>query len=220
MSFYTIPLKAGVPFKQNTAGTLLLIDSLGAAPGVSVQLTKVGGSDGATMPNRQSAFRLVEPFEGVTFTSAVDTVLGVFLSTSDVQLGFVSGGAVSVPGGVLIANTPAARVPVDVGGAQINVTATNVGISNNLKTLTHQAPAVVGTVAAQVISDANMKRIRFRNADAAAVIALGGAQVSMANAVVVLNPGDVWNEDDAPGAAWFAISDTAGAKLAIMGVAL
>ena len=230
MSYYRIPLQAGQPFKQNTAGTLLLIDSTGVANGVDVMLTRKGGSDGVTMPGRQTAFRLVEPFEGVTFTSAVDTVLGVFLSTADVQLGFVSGGAVAVPGGVVVTNTVAERVPVDVGGAVIEVTATNVGINNDnanaipvqqqaLATIVHLAPATINTGAAQaLVNDATYKRLRIKNASDTQTIAIGGAGVTLANGAIILAPGDMWEEGDAAGAAWYAVADADGADVRVMGV--
>jgi hypothetical protein len=49
-------------------------------------------------------------------------------------------------------------------------------------------------------------------------VAIGGAAVTMANAAIILRPGDIWVEDDAPGAAWYAVADTAGADVRVMGV--
>jgi hypothetical protein len=40
----------------------------------------------------------------------------------------------------------------------------------------------------------------------------------MANAALILEPGDTWAEDDAAGAAWYAVSDIAGADVRVMGV--
>jgi hypothetical protein len=42
--------------------------------------------------------------------------------------------------------------------------------------------------------------------------------VTLANAAIRLLPGDVWVEDDAPGAAWFAVSDTAATMVQIQGL--
>lgn len=225
MSYYSIPLKAGVPFKQNTSGTLILIDSTGAADGVDVTLTKKNGSDGVKMPGRKTAFRLVEEYDAVTFTSSVDTTVGVFLSTADVQLGFVSGGAVTVPGGVLITNGAGAPVPVNFAGTVAPV----VGTLNNddahavpvrkqaLSTLVDMAPVSVGTTATALVSDATLKRITIRNSHATATIAIGGAGVTLANGARQLGPGDMWIEEDAAGAAWYAISDTASVNVQIGG---
>lgn len=239
MSFYKIPLKAGQTQKQNIAGSLLLIDSLGAATGVDVTLTRIGGSDGVTMPNRQAAFRLVEPYEGVTFQSAVDTVLLVFLSDSDVQLGFVNGGAVAIPAGVQITNPIGAPVPVSIAtpvtlnatAVQVNNTPAQaipvtlhgsddaVAIPTTINNTTAQsipttpymaqviadpAPVAVGA-AAGVLLAASATRRGFRATNVGAnPVAIGGAGVTFANAAVVIQPGATWNENEAPGAAWYA----------------
>lgn len=90
-----------------------------------------------------------------------------------------------------------------------------------LSTITHFAPVVINTGAAQaLVSDATQRTLRIRNASASATVYLGGPAVTAANAAIVLAPGALWIEEEAPGAAWFATSDTAGASVAIMGVKL
>jgi hypothetical protein len=242
MSYYQIPLKAGVPFKQNTPGRLFLIDSIGAAPGVGVTFINKGGAESTTIPNRQAGFRHVSEYEGVILTSPVDATVSVFLSVSDVQLGFVAGSTVSVPGGVTVNNTPANRIPVDLGGAAVAVTVTAVGINNDaahpvpvslvsapdtdaipvknqaLSTLVNGAPVVAGVAAVTLSNDATLRRLIVRNSHATAIIAIGGPAVTMANAAIQLLPGDVWREDDAAGANWSVISDTANVNVQVMGV--
>lgn len=230
MSFYTIPLKAGQPYKQATSGTLVLIDSIGVAAGVDVQLTRPGGSDGTLMPGRLAAFRLVEPFDAVTFTAAVDTTINVFLSSADVQLGFASGGA------VVVTNPAGQPIPVNFAGTVAPV----IGTLNNddahavpvvqkigavfttqaekLATIQDLAPVAVGIAATALVADATLKRLRIRNGHATANIGIGGAGVTLANAAIQLAPGDVWNEVDAAGAAWYAISDTAATNVQVQGV--
>lgn len=260
MSYYQIPLKAGIPYRFDCAGRLILIDSTGAASGVDVTLVK-NGTPGVTMPDRKTAFRYVADYEGVIVQTAVDATVGLFLTFNDVQLGWADGAAVSVPGGVLVTNTGAERVPVDVGGAVIEVTATNVGINNTdaeavpvvpkigavftahidnldadavpvqqkagtvfttkneqLATITDFAPVAIGIAAAALVSDATQKRLRIRNSHATAVIGIGGAGVTMANAAIQLQPGDIWMEEDAAGAAWYAISDTAATTVQLQGI--
>lgn len=227
MSYYSIPLKAGQPFKQNTAGSLILIDSLGGAAGVDIMLTQKNGSDGMRMPSRGTAFRLVEPYDAVTFTSAVDTTIGVFLSNADVQLGFVNGGTVAVPGGVVVTNDPAH--PVNVTFAQQIVPLGSVTVNNtpaqavpvtlhgsddaaNVPTIPYQAQAVndpapvaiAAAVTAIAGASAARRGLRMKNAGANPV-AIGGAGVTFSNAAVVLQPGETWNENEAPGAAWYGI---------------
>lgn len=226
MSYYSIPLKAGIPFKQGTSGSLLLIDTIGVAVGVDVKITREGGSDANTMPNRQTAFRLVEPFEGVTFTSAVDTLLGVFLSNSDVQLGFVNGGAVALPGGAVITNTPAQPIPVNFAGTVAPVLGTLTNDDAHaiptrrqaLSNVVAVAPVVVGVAAVALVSDATLRRLTIRNASNTETLALGGPGVTLANSPIVLQPGGVYIENDAAGAAWFGIASNAGVNVQIQGL--
>ncbi|MCM2564823.1 hypothetical protein [Janthinobacterium kumbetense] len=80
------------------------------------------------------------------------------------------------------------------------------------------APVAVGLAATAISSDAAYKRLVIRNDSALAVIALGGAGVTMANAVFFLEPGDVFIENDAPGAAWFGLADVSGGIVQIQGL--
>lgn len=90
-----------------------------------------------------------------------------------------------------------------------------------LSTLTAFAPVSINTGAAQaLVSDPTQRMLRFRNGHATAKLYLGGLGVTIANAVIVLGPGDMWIEDEAAGAAWYAISDTAATPVQIQGVKL
>ena len=228
MAYYKFTLKAGVPMAVPVSGNYILVDDVGAAPGIDI-MPNYGGRDLPNMPTRKKAFKFAEPYDGVTLTTTVDATVALFLSKNDVSLGFADGSAVSVSGQVQVTNKIASRVPVDIGGGNVNVTATNVGINNTeaspvpvkavkLTNLVNIAPVVVGTGAAvQVVSDATLKRIQFRNGSTDKNIGIGGAGVTMATAAIVLEPGDVWIDTDAPGAAWYATADVAGADLRMMG---
>jgi hypothetical protein len=90
-----------------------------------------------------------------------------------------------------------------------------------LATLTQFAPVTINAGAAQaLVSDATQRSLRIRNASLGANLYIGGAGVTVANAAIVLAPGGLWIEEEAPGAAWFATSDAAGTSVAIMGVKL
>ena len=229
MAYYRFQLQAGEPFRAAVSGRVILIDDLGGAPGLDVT-PNYGGRDLPTMPDRKKAFKFMEPFDGVTLKAAVDCNVGVFLSASDVSLGFADGSQVNVSGQVVVSNSAAARVPVDLAGGNVQVTATNVGINNDntkpipvqkqaLTTLTDSITKAINTGAAQaLISDNTLKRLRIRNESTSARVALGGANVTMANAAIILEPGETWLEDDAPGAAWYATSDQNGADVRAMGV--
>ena len=67
-------------------------------------------------------------------------------------------------------------------------------------------------------SDASLRKLRVRNRHATAILAIGGAGVTLANAAIQLQPGEVWLEDDAASAGWYAVSDTDGVKVQIQGL--
>jgi hypothetical protein len=229
MAYYRIQLQAGKPLRTAVAGRVILLDDLGGASGVDIT-PNYGGRDLPTMPGRQKAFKFMEPFDSVTLTAPVDCNVGIFLSASDVSLGFTSGSSVSVSGGQLtIANDGTQRVPVDLAGGNVNVNAVNVGINNTnaqavpvkkqaLTALVHQPSTAVGVAATALTADATLRKVIFRNNHATATVGLGGAGVTLANAAIVLQPGDSWEETDAAGAAWFGVSDTANTGVTAMGV--
>lgn len=228
MSYYIITLAANKPVNMTVAGTVILIDDLGAAPGLDIT-PSYGGHDLPKMPNRKKAFKFMESFDAVTLSAPVDCTVALFLSKNDVSLGFADGSLVNVSGQVSISNTSAARVPVDVAGGVVNVTATNVGINNDntsavptklktLGTIVNNPAQVVDTVAALLVSETTFERLHIRNASDTQNIALGGSGVTFANAAVILAPGDSMIEDQAAGAAWYAVADQAGAAARVMGV--
>lgn len=257
MSYQSIPLLAGKPYRLDSPGVLLLIDSPGIAGGIDVQLVR-GGQALAVMPNRKAAFRHVGAFDGVILTAEVDTTAGFFISFDDVNLGLSDSSAVSIPQGVSITNPPGAPIPVTfsqqivpLGSVKINnadaeavpvvqkvggsfiveqkaaasftveqkAAAVFTTQAEKLTNIVDHTPAVIGTGAATLlISDATYKRLRVRNASATARVALGGAALTMANAAIILEPGDTWVEDDAAGAAWYAISDTAATDVRVLGI--
>lgn len=80
------------------------------------------------------------------------------------------------------------------------------------------APVSAGLAAVALVADATLRRLRVRNGHATATIAIGGAGITLASAAVVLLPGDVWNETDAAGAAWYVVSDTAATPVQMQGL--
>ena len=227
MSYQSISLLAGVPFQLDSPGTLILIDSPGVAGGVDVQMVR-NGTPGAKMPNRKAAFRHVGAFDAVVLTVAVNSTVGLFLSLDDVQLGVSDGSAVKIPDGVVVMNTAGNPVPVLFGGTVTPVLGSVTVTNNNaaavpvqmqaLSVLVNIAPVVVGVAAVALVADATLKRLRIRNSHASAVVGLGAVGVTLANAAIQLQPGDIWTEDDAAGAEWYAISNTAGTNVQLQGV--
>lgn len=230
MSFYKIPLTAGVPYKQETPGVLLLIDKIVGAAAVDVTLV-VSGVERQKMPDRKTSFKLGTRFDAVVYTAAANCTIYVWQTFDNVSLGFTDGAQVDVSGSVAIINDVASAVPVTVTGG-VTLTATAVGINNGnaaavpvqnqaLYNIEDYAEVVIpGIAAVALISDVTLRRVRFRNSHATAILAIGGPAVSLGNCPIRLLPGDVFIEDDAAGAAWWGITDTPGATVQIQGVTL
>jgi len=238
MSYQSIPLLAGRPHRLDIAGRLILIDSVSESGGVDVEILLAGSSKTTTVPRRKAGFRLVQAYDGVILTSDVDALVGIFLSNEDVQLGVADGAAVSVPQGLVVTNSEANPVAVNFAGtvspvlgvvtidntsgeavpiAQVAGQAFSVE-AKTLGQVVNIAPVIVGTAATALVADATIKRLRIRNGHSTAVLAIGGPGVTLANGAINLLPGDIWQEDDAAGAAWYAVSDTAGTNVQLQGL--
>lgn len=227
MGFHNFRLKAGQPLHAAVQGKMVLVDDIvGAA---TVDITLVRSSTGVRLPGRKKAFKFWQDYDAVTLEAATDCTVSLFLTFSDVSLGFTD--TVNVVGGVSILNSGDQRVPVDIAGAAITVTADNVGVNNTeanpvpVKLMPREqavlsnAAVVVNTGAGQVVSnDADLIAVTFRNESPVAVVYLGALGVTAANAAVVLNPGDAWTDEAGASAAWYATSSQAGADLRVLGV--
>lgn len=105
-----------------------------------------------------------------------------------------------------------------------NVKVTNAdvdGIPVRNKRLTNvPTPTIVTAGVAQVLisNDATLEQLRVRNTNGSATVGIGPIGVTLANATIILSPGDTWIEDNAPGIAWYAISSIAATDLAVQGV--
>lgn len=112
-------------------------------------------------------------------------------------------------------STVAGVVAVSSGSITVNNTdaAPNVVRLNKLATVT-QGTSAVGLAQVALNADADLKKIIVRNNHATAQIAIGLTGVTIATAAIVLQAGDVWEEERFAGASWFAISDNAGGSVA------
>lgn len=86
-------------------------------------------------------------------------------------------------------------------------------------TIANMAPVVVGEVGAVLAAAAPLRLgLRIRNVGEFPV-AIGGVGLVFENAAFLIQPGETWNEDEAPGAAWYAICDAGGTtKLNLQGI--
>lgn len=147
----------------------------------------IGNDDSQAIPVRTPTG---EPLE-VLFAGTVEPVLGV----------------------VTVDNTDGEAIPVQPKTGVSFTVEQKAGTSFNVKTylaavVADHAPVAVLDVAAMVV-DADLARrgLRIKNAGVNPV-AIGGAGIDWAIAAVILQPGETWNENEAPGAAWYAVCDT------------
>ncbi|MFL6675882.1 MAG: hypothetical protein ACJ8LG_21645 [Massilia sp.] len=88
-------------------------------------------------------------------------------------------------------------------------------------TITTFAPVVINTGAAQLlVSDNTQRALRIRNTHPTATIYLGDVNVTAANAALAIGPGQLFLEDEAAGAGWYATADVNGVTVAIQGLKL
>ena len=217
MSYQKIQLLAGIEYQLSMAGRLLLIDSTGDAPGVDVSIV-VNGTPSKPMLNREAGFRYEGAFEGVILTAPIETEITLFVSFENIAVS-ANKFEISNPAGRPVPVTFSQQI-VPLGSVTIdNPNAGAVPVkSQALTTIVHAVPVAVGIAITPVISDATLRRLSIRNGSETAIIAIGGAGLTLNNAVFVLEPGDIFTDEDAAGAAWFAIADVAGGVVKIQGI--
>lgn len=186
--------------------------SLGFANGAAVNV-----SGGVSVVNDAAHPIPVSIGAGTTVTVSADNVGISNDAAHPVPISPVAGSSIN------IGNLAANPVPVSpVAGSSFNVgnnDASAVPVrSQALATIVDKPTVNAGLAAVSVVNDATLKRLRIRNAHASAVVALGSATVTLANGAIQLQPGEVWLEEDAAGANWYAISDTANTTIQIQGL--
>ena len=213
--------KAGIPTLVPVRGSTFLIQSTDQGNNLEVDFMQRGAFAYRVM-NVGAGFkaRPQHGFDGLTITAPVDTNVQFIVTDGDIDLQITSQN-------VMVTNGNGSPVPVNILGATI--TAGNVIIGNDnpgavpvkkqaLSTLVDIAPVTAGLAAVTLSNDATMRGLRVRNGHATATIGLGGAGVTMANAAVQLTPGQTFFDDDAAGAHWYVISDTAATNVQVSGV--
>ena len=223
-------------------GGVLLRSALDCEVGIflSVNDVQLGGTAGGNVvvPDGVSIVNDLAHSIPVTLTSSSNTTpIPVSLAsirvnnTAEQPIPVLFGGTVApVLGVVTVDNTNAEAIPVlqkpgevfetHISNASLAVT---IAQALNVKdvpcaTIVNIAPVNAGLAAVALVADATLRRLRVRNGHATAMIAIGGAGVTLANAAIVLEPGDIWNETDAAGAAWFVVSDTAATPVQMQGL--
>lgn len=196
------------------------------------KLTPQGGFDGLTIQSATGDtisgivtggdvdVQVLETVAQITNTTANPvpvTLEGTTVNMTATNVGINNTSANPVP--VSIVNEPGApfavsgtvgisgTVPVTLTGST-DAAAIPVQAQPMATTLTEPAPVAVATAGAVLLAaSATRKAFRVRNAGTGLLALTASAAQTFANAAIVLNPGDTWNETDAPGAAWYAVSD-------------
>lgn len=156
-------------------------------------------------PEERAEYFTVRPYvDGATIDGVVVVGVGDFgdNATNSTVAGIVavSSGTLQTTAGSVTAITNTDASPAVTRAAKLATVSTGT--------------QAVGTTAVQLNADVDLKKIIVRNNHATAQIGIGLAGVTLASAPILLQPNDVWIEDRAAGAAWYAISDLAGGSIA------
>ena len=221
MKSYSEFIPAGQPVKLTIGGRLLYIQR--SSGGAVLEITFHNGAGTNTVSAVGKGFKAgpVGGFDTITFKAAQDSTVEFIVTDGDVNAQFDDANTIigNDDGQAIPVRIPAGvRLPVDIGGGVVTVTADNVGINNTAanpvptkpymaQVITNGAPvAVAAAASALVAADASRRGLRVKNVGANAV-ALGGAGITFASAVIVVQPGETWYESEAAGAAWYCTCD-------------
>jgi len=210
--FYQEKISAAAPLHINVSGRYFLLESTGDQPSVAVTLLRNGSPIFGRIPaaKRGHKYGVESGFDGVRIESAGDTTVQFFATFENVSISTTDGAQVEVPGGVMITNALADPVPV-VHTGTVNLTA-NYALANtviNAEPMTVNDEPVVF-----LIANANRRGFRILNTGPDSV-AIGGAGLVFSNAVLMLGPGQGYIETNAPGAAWYAVTESGSSNINI-----
>jgi hypothetical protein len=182
---------------DHQAGAVLMLDTLSAGPSIDVTWLDAAGNDAGLVAGVLIGRKLHAggTFAGYRLKGAAGAVVGLLIGpdTSDMLNTLTTS---VVIGHVIVDNE--IEIKNDAGNP-LPATLTLAGA------LTDVAPVAATDVRVALLAASGTRRsFRVRNAGPDPV-AIGGGAVTFADAVIVLQSGDVWIEDDAPGAAWSAI---------------
>lgn len=214
-------------------GGVILKSALDCEVGIflSINDVQLGGTAGGAVlvPEGVAITNSLANSIPVTLTSSSNTT-PIPVSLASIRVNNTAGQAIPVSfagtvapvlGVVTVDNTNAEAIPVLQKAGE--TFAVSVDQALNVKdvacsAIVNLAPVNAGIAVVPLVADATLRRLRVRNGHATATIAIGGAGITLASAAVVLLPGDVWNETDAAGAAWYVVSDTAATPVQMQGL--
>lgn len=217
MSYQEVTLDASGTFQASESGKLFLLESISGAGLATVDIRR-GGKRVFRGLKRQRGLRIFSErgFDLVRLEAPAGTVIGYTIADEDIRLEVADGMTVAIPAGVVVTNTALNRVPVDVGGAVINVTATAVEIDQKAVTVAGYAYTVPAAgIAVSTAAAPGRRAIHFRNADASVDCYLAAfAAAAKTDCPILLRAGECLLIDDrSAAAAWVAFSDGADINL-------
>ena len=193
-------------------GGVILKSALDCEVGIflSINDVQLGGTAGGAVlvPEGVAITNSLANSIPVTLTSSSNTT-PIPVSLSSIRINNTAAQAIPVNfagtvapvlGVVTVDNTNAEAIPVlQKPGTVFEVRQAKVGAVVN------SPPVIVTDVAGQLlVASAARRGARMRNIGPNTV-AIGAVGVVFDDAAVLINPGETWNEDEAPGAEWYAI---------------
>ena len=225
-------LAAGTGYSAPIGGRAFYLQACDAGSTLTVALIdKWGNQETVTTIGAGAKLVPTNGFVRVDITSTADANVQFIVTNGDIdmQLSQVGTNVTNTnanPVPVAIVSEPGAPFQVSAPvGQEVNVkvqgsvavtgatlTATNVGITQG-GTITENAPVAApafttGTPnqVSLLAASAGRRRVAFKNAGTG-IAYIGGAGLTPTNAVISLNPGDVWHDNDGAPAAWYGTSD-------------
>jgi hypothetical protein len=194
---------------DHQSGEVLIIDSLSAGPMVNVTWIDGGGNDAGQVLNVTIGRTLHAggQFSGYRLDGVAGSLVTLMIGPKESDAYNTLTTSVVI-GHVIVDTAPEIEIKNDVGNP-VPVTGAVTSTALLPSVLTNVAPvACTAVIAALLAIDATRRLFRAYNVgpDPVALVAAAG---TFANAAIYIQPGETWNEKDAPGAAWFAICDAA-----------
>lgn len=198
----TLPLYIDIDLtseRSEAAGTALVLN----ISGNSVYCDKAETTGQATFHFQDTGYQGSTPITVDSgFIASVEFTQIVVENTAQ------SGKKIRLIYGVDIAFTPGTQSSVTISGSA----SVTIDLAD---TISDPDPVSVGTNATSLVAASTTRRcVRFFNAGTADVY-IGGSGITTANGAIKLAAGQGWSETDAPGAAWYGISGTAGQSVRI-----
>lgn len=202
-----VNLKANKTADQGVSGTYVVLLDTGTAGVLELSLYN-GNRELEKIRTARRGFkaRTTEPITRVFLTSAVDTTVELVVSDGTVDIDGTDGANVTAS----IADLP---LPVrnDRGTPATPMHVVGVSLSDAPGTAIVDGTAVAVNETLDLIcaADANARDLRITN-HGPDPMAIGGAGLTWAKRVIVLEAGDTWQETKGANLAWYGITETAG----------